>query len=323
MVRPVLLGSVALAIACRDKGPEDSFPSPGAPEAVSVIWEGSEQPGAFPSVVELDGSWQMYFTGAEGTLQGTLHASSEDGQDFVLVSGHRVLDDVVASTSDSAQSAVAYVAGSTVHLLSNVTRSGVSEVWHAKSTDGHTFTPGAGASFAAAASPATGEPETYTVTGAIYAPIDGIAWMRVDNRGSNAAATVSATTSSDGGASWSTATEVLTPDDIPEPWGSSTVGAGGIWGATVAVAADGGYHMLYLGAKPNGDSALGIGHAFSADLGETWTLDGDLWYAPDDGLEISGLSLLADDEGYWLYFGTNPSGGDAVADGAFFRMRIE
>lgn len=305
------LPCLALLVACHKP---EGMPLPAAttPEAVEILWDGAAFPGARPSVVRFDSAWHLYLLGREGSFEGSFHARSEDGLSFDLLSSHRVLDTLIDSDTDQVEGSVAYASGSRAHLLSSVTLDGVEEVWHATATDGDDFTVDAGPVFSST------EGDAYEVSGALYEAGEVLAAL--GERDGEREILVARST--DGGESFPAPELGLQPDDLPTPWGSQTVGAGGMWGATIAADPDEGYHMLYLGAAPNGDEALGIGQAWSGD-GVTWTADGELWYAPEEGTEISGISLVLHDGGWWLWMGVNATGEDPLDAGGFALMRIE
>lgn len=312
----------ALLSGCRKNDEGVPLPPAGALEEVEIVWEDAPFPGAIPSVVRFDDAWHLYFTGKEGSLTSVFHATSTDGVSFELVSSHRIVDELTDAASDVVSSAVATNSGTRVHLLANLSAGATSEVWHATSTDGHEFTLDASAAFAAGASPPSGSPEAYTVTGAVFEASEITALLRVDLAGDNGDPEIRRITSSDGGETWTEPATALSPNDLPTPWGSTTCGAGGMWGATLATDPDGGYHALYLGAAPNGTDAIGVGQAWSGD-GEAWTSEGELWFEPEAGLVVNGLSLVSQDDGWWLWLSMAEEGADPLTDGVFYRMWIE
>lgn len=306
---------LALMAACNRDKEGTPLPDAGALEPVSVLWEGAEFAGSSPSVLRLNDAWHMYLTATEGSIVGTMHATSTDGINFELHSSHRVVDDLAASDGEAVASVVSYASGSRAHLLLNYQTESGDSVRHATSTDGHTFTLEEGDLFSA------GSPAAIAVTGAVYEAGTVTALVDEDD-GTHAAPFVQVARSADGGSTFDEPTLALQPDDLPTPWGSETVGAGGMWSAALTVQEDGSYNMLFLGAAPNGSEAIGIGQAWSGD-GEVWTSTGDLWYAPEDGQTINGLSLVARDGGYELWLGMSATDADPLLSGAFYHMRIE
>ncbi len=305
-----LVAGLAL-VGCHGKGDGAPLPAAGALEPVEIIWEGAAFPAAHPSVTRFDSAWHLYFTSLEGSIEATFHARSDDGLSFDLLSSHRVLDDLATSGSDLVSASVAYSSGSRVHLLANASRSGADEIWHATATDGDTFTLDGAATFSG---------DGLQVTGALYEATEVLGAFH--DRDSSDAPEVLIARSTDGGASFPDPAPGLGPDDLPTPWGSSTVGAGGMWGATIAPDPEGGYHMLYLGAGPNGDEAIGIGQAWSGD-GEVWTADGEIWYAPEEGVTLNGLSLVLHEDRWWLWVGSTTDGAAPLEAGTLSLMMIE
>lgn len=316
--RPLLAAMSPLALTlfgCHGKGEGTPLPAAGTFEPVELIWEGAAFPGAMPSVVRHDSAWQLYFTGKEGSIEAVLHARSEDGLSFQLLSSHRVADDLVTIDSDAVTSAVAYSSGSRVHLLCNARVSGSRELWHATATDGDDFVLGDAPVFSEAAGDVP-----YLVTGAVYEASEVVGAFS-DGSGAGASEVLVAR-STDSGATWPEPGAGLAPNDLPTPWGSSTAGAGGMWSATVAADPEGGYHMLYLGAAPNGADAIGIGEAWSGD-GELWSSNGELWYEAEDGVTINGLSLVEHEGGWNLWVGLATDEANPLNAGSFAMMRIE
>lgn len=312
---PMWLLSLTASLGCHRDKEGSALPAAGALEAVSLPWDGGEFPGSHPSVVRFDDAWHLYLTAAEGSFVGPVHATSDDGINFTLESAHRLLDDLTSDADTTCDSVVSYTSGSRVHLLANITSGTGSTVRHATSTDGTTFTLDEDRVFGAAS------PSTVAVTGAVYEAASVTALL-VQTDGSDDATTIDRATSTDGGTTFSTASVALQPDDLPTPWGSGTVGAGGMWGGVIVVQEDGSYNMLYLGAAPNGTSALGIGQAWSGD-GEVWASDGDLWYEPEAGQTIHGMSLATWEGGYELWLSLAPSDADPLESGALYHMRFE
>lgn len=309
------LMGVALLAGCRRDKEGEPLPAAGVMEPVSVLWEGAEFPGSAPSVLRLNDAWHLYFAAREGSLIGTMHATGDDALSFSLVSSHRITDDLTPTAADSARSAAAYASGSRAHLLVNLDTADGDVVRHATSTDGHTFTADASPTFSATS------PETVAVTGAMFDAAEVTALLRADD-GSGDAPIVQIARSGDGGTTFDPPAVALSPDDLPTPWSSRTVGAGGMWSAVIAGRDDGSYNMLYLGAAPNGSSALGIGQAWSGD-GEIWSSEGDLWYAPEDGQTINGLSLVPWEGGLELWVGLSADDANPLDAGAFYHTRIE
>ena len=319
MRAPGVAAIVALIfVACNRGKYDDSFPAPGDPEALSVIWEGDQVAGSSPSVVYHDDTWHLYFTAKEGSFVGPVHAISEDGASFSLVSGHRIITGATVDANERVDSARVWNSGSTWHVLASTEVDGASTVVYARGTDGDAFDI-VSLPFAADAEPAAGQPLSYAVTSADYEPGYSRVYMEMKIKGDTSQNGCWVTTSEDGGDTWAEPELALTADDVPEPWTSKTVGAGGLWDYSVVPAPDGGYHMLFVGAGPNGTTGNGIGHAFSED-GLVWTVDADPWRPDDDGQDISGLALVDEEDGYWLYYATYAEGDALPGGGALMRM---
>jgi len=303
--------------ACHGKDEGTPLPAAGEVEPVELTWAGEGLAASMPSVVRFDSAWHLYYTHQAGSIVAIYHAISEDGLSFEDPSGRKLVSELVATASDEVSSGVAYSSGSRVHLLCNAVIDGTSQLWHATSTDGDAFT---------LADAPTFSEDTYgavvQATGASYAAAEVLGAFSVAEEGAGGTPSVSLSLSTNSGDSWPDPAVGFSPDDLPTPWTSSTVGAGGIWGATIADDPEGGYHMLFLGAGPNGEEALGIGQAWSGD-GETWSGDGELWYQPDDGMTINGLSLVEKDGSWILWFGMAATGEEAASTGALYRMSVE
>ncbi len=313
MHRSLLL--VGLLVGCRRDKEGTPLPAAGAMEPVSVIWEGAEFPGSAPSVLRLNDAWHLYFAAREGSFVGAMHATADDELNFTLQSSHRIVDELTPSSSDAVRSVAAFASGSRAHLLLNLESAAGTAVHHGTSTDGHSF-----ALDDAAALSAT-PPASVAASGGLFDAAEITALLRADD-GSGDAPVVMVTRSDDGGATFDTPAIALSPDDLPTPWRSSTVGAGGMWSAVIAGNDDGSYNMLFLGAGPNGSEAIGVGQAWSGD-GESWSSEGDLWYAPEDGQTVNGLGLVAWEGGYELWLGISASDANPLDSGSFYHTRIE
>ena len=312
MRRRVFWGaSLALAGCHRTPDPE-WLAAPTATEDVTITWDGASVPGTLPAAAESGGVWSLYFIGLEGSIQGSLLATSEDGLAFTLSSSHRVNDALVEDADDAALGNAVYDSGSTIHLISTAVHGGTTGIWHGEATDGETFTWGKKALWESSDGPSA-------ATGALFEP--GLAMVALQTETSGGDPAVSVATSEDGGDTWTEPAAAWAPDDIPTPWGSTTVGAGGVWAATIVPGWEQGYHMLYLGAGPNGKAPLGIGQAWSDD-GLTWVGTGELWYAAPEGVVLDGLSVLKAEDTLWVYVSGTPAGGDPVEDGGFFRLQV-
>lgn len=311
------LGLFALLGACHGKDEGTPLPAAGDVEAVELTYAGEGQTASMPSVVRFDSAWHLYYTHQAGSIVGTYHAVSDDGLVFEDPTGRKLLSELIATSTDAVGSSVAYSSGSRVHLLSNTTIDGTSQLWHSTATDGAEFTLDDAPTFSDDSYGAVVE-----ATGAWYEAAEVLGAFRVTEDGSADDRVVSLARSTNSGETWPDPATGFSPDDLPTPWTSDTVGAGGVWNATIADDPDGGYHMLFLGSGPNGDDALGIGQAWSGD-GEVWSGDGELWYQPEDGTTINGLSLVEKDGSWILWFGAAATGENAAKTGALYRMTIE
>lgn len=316
------LASLAVAaLGCKGGKFDPSFPEAASPEAVSISWPDGDVTGTWPSVVFEGGEYHLFFTGTEGSRVGTLHASSADGVSFELSSSHRVVDNVDEVTDGTLSGSRVYNSGSTWHILANAEVDGAPALVHGRGTSPTSFSLDDSPVLEASVAPASGNPEAYEVTSALYEPTTATAWLRVPIKGDDDVGCWQ-TRSEDGGDTWSEPEQLFGPSDVPTPWDSDTIGPGFMGDFAVSPGVENGYHMLLAGAGASGDSGVALSHASSPD-GLVWTLENDSWWTPEDGSEFAGLSLMPEGTGYRIWFALVPPGSRAPSDGVLYTMRVQ